>query len=163
MDRMGIEYQQGDATAPGGDGPRVIVHVCNDVGGWGRGFVLALSQRHPAAEHGYREWHRRRSGFELGAVQFVAVADKLWVANLVGQHGIRWEQGVPPIRYDAVRRGLQEVRSFATAQGASVHMPRIGAGLAGGDWKRIEAIIAEELQDIDVTVYTLAPEVGGVG
>ena len=42
---MAIRYVIGDATAPEGEGPKVIVHVCNDIGGWGRGFVVALSKR----------------------------------------------------------------------------------------------------------------------
>jgi len=42
-----IAYVMGDATAPKADGPKIIVHVCNDVGAWGRGFVVALSRRWP--------------------------------------------------------------------------------------------------------------------
>jgi len=42
---MTINYRHGDATAPKADGPVVIVHVCNDVGKWGKGFVLAVSKR----------------------------------------------------------------------------------------------------------------------
>ncbi|RYD76612.1 MAG: Appr-1-p processing protein, partial [Verrucomicrobiaceae bacterium] len=42
---MAIHYVTGDATRPEGDGARVICHVCNDIGGWGRGFVTALSKR----------------------------------------------------------------------------------------------------------------------
>ncbi|MFJ9407826.1 hypothetical protein [Streptomyces sp. NPDC101393] len=38
-----ITYVQGDATAPQGKGVKVIAHVRNDLGGWGKGFVLALS------------------------------------------------------------------------------------------------------------------------
>ncbi|MEV6001124.1 Appr-1-p processing protein, partial [Streptomyces griseomycini] len=26
-------------------GVKVIAHVCNDIGGWGKGFVLAVSRR----------------------------------------------------------------------------------------------------------------------
>lgn len=42
-------------------------------------------------------------------------------------------------------------------QKASIHMPRIGCGLAGGKWEVIEQIIKEELIDkeIAVTVYDL--------
>jgi hypothetical protein len=29
---MIIRYVEGDATAPEGDGRKIIVHVCNDVG-----------------------------------------------------------------------------------------------------------------------------------
>ncbi len=49
-----IVYTTGDATAPKGDGPKIIPHVCNDIGGWGSGFVLALSARWAAPEAAYR-------------------------------------------------------------------------------------------------------------
>jgi len=37
-------------------------------------------------------------------------------------------------------------------------MPRIGCGLAGGAWTRVEPLIAETLlaADLDVTVYDFA-------
>jgi len=38
----GITYRRGDATAPNADGSKIVCHVCNDVGGWGKGFVVAL-------------------------------------------------------------------------------------------------------------------------
>ncbi|MDB5329368.1 MAG: hypothetical protein JWP03_519 [Phycisphaerales bacterium] len=53
-----IHYLVGDATAPQGDGPRIIAHVCNDLGRWGRGFVLALSKRWHEPEARFRAWHR---------------------------------------------------------------------------------------------------------
>jgi hypothetical protein len=34
-------------------------------------------------------------------------------------------------------------------------MPQIGAGLGGGDWQVIEAIIESEMTDIQPVVYTL--------
>ena len=42
---MEILYIKGDATAPIGSGVKVITHICNDIGGWGKGFVLALSKK----------------------------------------------------------------------------------------------------------------------
>lgn len=156
-----LRYVTGDATDPQGEGPQVIVHVCNDVGGWGRGFVMALSRRWPEPEARYRRWHEQgRDGdvtFGLGQVQFVEVGPELWVANLIGQHGLSAVKGVPPVRYDAVRDGLADVAKFAKRHNASVHMPRIGAGLAGGDWNRIAKIVDEELcrAGVDVTVYDL--------
>lgn len=154
-----IAYVQGDATHPQGSGAQIIVHICNDIGGWGMGFVLALSRRWPAPEQRYRAWHRLgdTAPFALGQVQFVPVGDTLWVANLIGQHDIRRANGVPPIRYDAVRQGLAQVAAFAQLHGATIHMPRIGSGLAGGDWTEISRIVANELIDtgIPVTVYDL--------
>lgn len=58
-----ISYVTGDATHPHGQGPKVICHVCNDIGGWGRGFVLALSRRWPQPEADYRAWRRSGNDF----------------------------------------------------------------------------------------------------
>lgn len=152
-----VRYAVGDATRPEGSGPRVIVHVCNDVGGWGAGFVLALSRRWKEPEQRYREWHRHddETPFGLGAVQLVEVEPELWVANLIGQEGVRSRDGRPPVRYDAIRTGLATVADFAEEKGATLHMPRIGAGLAGGDWATIEKVIEDTVGHLDVTVYDL--------
>jgi O-acetyl-ADP-ribose deacetylase (regulator of RNase III) len=155
----GIKYVQGDATMPIGDGPKIITHVCNDVGGWGRGFVVALSERWSEPEQAYRQWfqHRSSNDFELGAVQLVAVAPEVWVANLIGQRDVHPGPDGPPVRYEAIEAGLGEVADEALARGASVHMPRIGCGLAGGEWSRVEAIVFRTLvvEGLAVVVYDL--------
>jgi O-acetyl-ADP-ribose deacetylase (regulator of RNase III) len=155
-----ISYLTGDATSPQAKGPKVIAHICNDSGGWGKGFVLAVSRRWPEPEAAYRRWHRERAGtdFGLGATQVVQVAPDIWVANMIGQHGMRASRGSgPPIRYDAVRQCLHDLAGHAASLKASVHMPRIGCGLAGGQWDRIEPLIASELtaRGVPVTVYDL--------
>jgi len=159
---MDIQYTIGDATHPEGESPKIIVHVCNDIGGWGAGFVLAISRRWKQPEHQYREWHRIGGPlpFELGQVQFVEVEPRLWVANLLGQRGIRREGGKPPVRYDAIRVGLARVADFARKRGAGVHMPRIGCGLAGGEWSEVSRMVEEELtsREVPVTVYDLPPK-----
>ncbi len=152
-----IQYVRGDATVPQAIGTKIIAHVCNDVGAWGKGFVLALSRRWPEPAQAYKDWYRDREAkdFALGAVQFVQVAADLWIANMVAQHGIRAARGNPPIRYDALEGCLEKVASKAIALKASVHMPRIGCGLAGGEWSQIEPMLLEQLceQNIPVTVY----------
>lgn len=151
-----IQYTKGDATAPQSENNKIIVHICNDMGGWGKGFVMAISKRWKKPENQYREWFKSKDGFELGKVQFVQVEEDLWVANLIGQHKInKDENGNAPIRYDAIEDGLKEVASFAKENNASVHMPRIGCGLAGGKWEMIEPIILQRLSnnDVEVVVY----------
>jgi O-acetyl-ADP-ribose deacetylase (regulator of RNase III) len=156
---MSINYIIGDATQPFGEGPKIIVHVCNDIGGWGRGFVVALSKRWPEPEQRYREWHRGEAEipFALGEVQFVGVSDALWVANLIGQRDVRMVAGVPPVRYEAIRKGLRRVAEEARRLEASVHMPRICCGLAGGKWEEVGKIVEVELakSGVSVTVYDL--------
>jgi O-acetyl-ADP-ribose deacetylase (regulator of RNase III) len=156
----GVHYRKGDATAPEGEGAKVICHICNDVGGCGKGFVVAISRRWKQPEMEYRAWHagREDNDFALGAVPFVQVAPDLWVANMVGQRGLGPGRDGPPIRYEAVAQCLQQVAEKAVALGASAHMPRIGCGLAGGDWSRIEPLLEEHLcgRGVAVTVYDLA-------
>jgi O-acetyl-ADP-ribose deacetylase (regulator of RNase III) len=152
-----LRFVKGDATSPQAKGAKIIAHVCNDLGGWGKGFVLAISRRWPEPERSYRKWHRERADndFGLGATQLVQVRADIWVANMVAQRGMRAGSSGPPIRYDAVERCLRALAGHAASQSASVHMPRIGCGLAGGRWDRIEPLIVNALctTDIAVTVY----------
>jgi O-acetyl-ADP-ribose deacetylase (regulator of RNase III) len=152
-----IRYLKGDATDPQGEGRKIICHVCNDIGKWGKGFVVALSRRWPITRTEYLKWYRSRKGFRLGAVQFVKVETDIVVANMVGQHDIKTKNKIPPIRYSAVAKALEKVGIAAMRNNASVHCPRFGAGLAGGRWKQIEKLLNDYVcsRDIQVTVYDL--------
>lgn len=161
-----IRYVVGDATDPVGAGPKVIAHVANDRGAWGAGFSGAISRRWSAPEQDYRAWyvHGRRYGarspFALGKSWFTPVGGDLHVVSMVAQHGTRSAKNPTPIRYDALAQCLawvgREVLLFAEQQ-PSVHMPRIGCGLAGGTWDRVEPLIVEYLCDrgVPVTVYDM--------
>jgi len=146
-----ITYLEGDATNPVGKGLKLICHISNDLGAWGAGFVLALSKRWKKPEAYYRTEKR----LVLGTVQHVCVGGDIVVCNMIGQHGIRYDiNGLAPIRYDAVRECLNDVNRFAVHNNATIHAPRFGAGLAGGDWDIIEKIINDEVT-VDVYIYDL--------
>jgi O-acetyl-ADP-ribose deacetylase (regulator of RNase III) len=147
---MVINYVKGDATRPEGKGKKIITHICNDIGAWGAGFVLAVSKRWEEPEIAYRSLKQ----YILGHVQFVFVDEDIIVANMIAQRDTNWFAGNPPIRYDALRRALKEVNKKATILDASIHMPRIGCGLAGGQWEEIEKLIQQEVT-VEVTVYDL--------
>lgn len=118
---------------------------------------MAVSKRWKEPEEAYRQWHKEGGDlpFGLGEVDFVSVGPGIWVGNLIGQQGIRRAGGEPPVRYDAIRRGLGRVAMFAGEKSASVHMPRIGCGLSGGSWEVIEPLIEATLisKGVEVTVY----------
>lgn len=140
---------------PACDGNKIIAHVCNDNGGWGAGFTGAVSACWDEPEFAYRTLHRRY-GITLGTAQLVMVGPDLWVANMFAQRGYSGP-GCPAIRYRALAQALEEVAQQAILRFASIHMPRIGCGLAGGDWETVGPIVERELCDrgIDVTVYDL--------
>lgn len=155
---LDLRIVTGDATRPQVEGAKIVAHVCNDTGGWGKGFVLAVSKRWPEPERQYRAWHRDRhhNDFGLGAVQLVRVEAELHVANMVGQHGLRpTSDGPPPVRYAAIAECLDTLGDHALRLGASIHLPRIGCGLAGGRWEQVEPLITTSLcaRDLAVTVY----------
>jgi len=163
-------YLKGDATKPVGDDNRYVVHVCNDRGGWGAGFVVAVSKCWSEPEEAYRDWFKSKTHplwghFELGNIQIVKVAPNLSVVNMIAQSG--YGQGNrhlhrtsepdsrPPIRYDALEQCLEKVAASAKVYGASLHGPRFGAGLGGGRWSAIEPIIEQTLNGLAVTIYDL--------
>jgi O-acetyl-ADP-ribose deacetylase (regulator of RNase III) len=92
---------------------------------------------------------------KLGEVQFVAVEKNIKVANMICQV-LDYNNG-PPIRYNALRDALRLVAQKAIQAGAGVHLPRIGCGLAGGSWTKVEELVISELVErgIYVVVYNL--------
>ncbi|GAB5527155.1 MAG: hypothetical protein Roseis2KO_50270 [Roseivirga sp.] len=54
-----------------------------------------------------------------------------------------------------MEQGLNKVAQKAKELAASVHMPRIGCGLAGGKWEKIEPLIEKTLitNQINTFVY----------
>jgi O-acetyl-ADP-ribose deacetylase (regulator of RNase III) len=154
-----IHFVEGDATYPTGEGNKIIVHVCNDIGLWGAGFTGDLTERWmrpQIAYFNYHQIHDTDKPMELGTVIKVKVEDDIWVANLIGERGFGRGGVVPPMRYEAVRKGLVRVARMASELGATVHMPKIGCGLAGGNWEMIEPIITETIcrKGINVIVYS---------
>lgn len=161
--RAFISYVQGDATQPIGPGYKFIAHCCNDVGAWGAGFVLALSRRWHQPEASYIDWANMLRGqrMPLGEAQFVPVNTSTCVVNIIGQRGCGYADGVPPVRYDALALGFKQIREKADRMrtAVSVHMPRLGCGLAGGEWAKVEFLIDRELCEhgLPVTVYDFNP------
>jgi O-acetyl-ADP-ribose deacetylase (regulator of RNase III) len=146
-----ISYVRGDATRPiESPGPRCVVHVCNDVGGWGAGFVLAVSARWAAPEAVYRAEERRT----LGSVQLVEVEPRLYVANLIAQNGFPSRRNDCALDFAALGQCLRTLAEI-TSRDWSYHMPRIGCGIAGGRWAQVEPVVAAILGDRPVVVYDL--------
>lgn len=146
-----IEYLKGNALNPVGEGKKIIVHCCNDVGGWGSGFVVAISKKWQQPEREYRSLATSKR--KLGNVQLIPVENDIMVANIIGQHDIKKnDYNVPPIRYEAIEVGLKKVSDFAKSTGASIHSPRIGCGLSGGKWSIMEKVF-ESAIDSSINVY----------
>ena len=149
-----LHYLIGDATKPISN-PAIIAHVCNDIGGFGRGFVVSLARAFPEVKESYLRWFSYPVKPALGNVQIVNThVEGISVANMVAQHGVRWEGKNPPIRYDALEQGLKQVYNHADQNKKIVVAPRLGAVLSGGDWNIIENIF-QRVMTVETYIYTL--------
>jgi O-acetyl-ADP-ribose deacetylase (regulator of RNase III) len=155
---IAIEYLRGDATEPRGSGARIIVQVVNDKAiTWGRGFSSETRHKWPHAQKEFTEWVlAKKSEFKLGNLHIITLRDSLELASLIAQHGYG-PSLFPRIQYLALEECISKLASYAKSVGATIHMPRIGSGEAGGDWNIVSEIIDEKLcrAGLQVTVYDL--------
>ena len=153
-----LKYVKGDVCNPRGGGHRIVVQINNDIGAYGAGVSGAIAKRWPKVEQEYRKWYRSQNNFKGGEIQIVDVQTDIAVANMIAQHGIKTAgEGLPPIRYDQLRDCMNKVGEQACETNSSIHGPRFGAGLAGGDWNQIEQLIKELwlARGRNVTIYDL--------
>lgn len=183
-----INYITGDATDPQGPGVKIIVHcVSNNGRSYGKGFALALAKKYPGAKAEYKmmfETVRMLRKMPLGFVIWwqspyrhdlvrlseetggpspvlleklnASFKNRVIVAAIVAQDGL----GKTSLRPLALLEGLGAVASHAIGLNASLHMPRIGCGLAGGNWAEVEPLILGVFNlplasFVPVTVYDL--------
>lgn len=146
-----MKYIHGDLLKLATDGAfDVIAHGCNCFCTMGAGIAKGVATHFPSA---YAADRRTAKGdlAKLGTCSFaeVEVGDRvLTIVNAYTQYDFRGRGRKAD--YDAIRSCMRWLR--AKFPKARIGLPKIGAGLGGGDWKDIEAIIAEELHDCDVTI-----------
>lgn len=150
-----IKYTKADLFTTGAD---IIAHGCNCVGGFGSGVAGQMARKYPMTRTHYL--HKfETEGWRLGDVQFVTVENvNVWTNRYVANCATQKEY-YPRDRvhadYEAIRKCMQQVHDFAKMHDLTVAIPKIGAGLAGGDWKIIEQILESVFHDYNVAVYHL--------
>lgn len=128
----------------------VIVHGCNCFCTMGAGIAKGIKSLFPDAYEADQQTEKGDRS-KLGTITWATVdclGRELTVVNAYTQYNYRG-QGVL-LDYDALRQALELVKEKFSGQ--RIGYPRIGAGLAGGDWDRIALIISECLQGEDHTL-----------
>ena len=129
----------------------------------GRGFAFAVRTRFPSVQADFQRWvAATRRNLELGNVRLSQATADIYVFSMVAQEGYG-PRGASRLRYSALQSGLVNLAKTAVELGASVHMPRIGTGYAGGSWEIISELIEQEISSrgIPVTVYDVPTSTGG--
>ena len=126
----------------------VIVHGCNCFCSFGAGIAKSIKQNFPQAYKAdlqTTKGDRKKLGSCTGA--FIPLL-KLTVVNAYIQY--RYGRDKRHADYDAIRKCMRYIAEHYA--GLRIGLPKIGAGLAGGDWEKIKSIIAEEMSECDVTI-----------
>lgn len=132
----------------------LIVHGCNCFCTMGAGIAKGIKAAFPAAYEVDLETARGNRA-KLGTCTFAEVdlgISRLVVVNAYTQFDYRG--GGQKVNYDAVRSCFRWIKQYHS--GKKIGFPKIGAGLAGGDWSKIVAIIGEELTEEDTTLVEFA-------
>ncbi len=128
----------------------VIIHGCNCYCEMGAGIAKSIKEHFPEA---YDEDCRTRKGShdKLGNISYVTVTrnnHSIMIVNGYTQFHYSGPRGKAD--YDAIWSVIRKVKE--TFSGQRIGYPKIGAGLAGGDWEIISKIIEEELDGEDHTL-----------
>lgn len=149
---MPIVYQQGNIFE-NNVGLTVVAHQCNCRGTFGGGIAKEIKQRFPEVDRAQKEWYK--AGLQtLGAVQIVPTHTGLKISNMYAQVDFKRIKGVVNTNYDALELCLQRLKLSLFPQDR-LGMPKIGAGLGGGDWNQISTIINWVFQVREVYVYVI--------
>lgn len=159
-----IEYRKGDLFA---EKHPVIAHGVNCQGVMGSGVAKIIKEKWPEVFQRYVEWIEVRDhDYRLGFVVPCPTKDGTIILNCLTQYDYGREYGKRYVSYDAVDDCMRiidkdmRLKNFFTGelkvdQSNYIAMPKIGAGLGGGEWSIIEAIINHRLKDHKVVVYEL--------
>ncbi|MES0095874.1 macro domain-containing protein [Mesorhizobium sp. M0019] len=133
----------------------VIVHGCNCQCQIGKGIALSIKQRFPEA---YAADCATLKGdpAKLGSLSVAEIKRDSRIFHVVnGYTQFHWQGKGVKADYQAIRKVIQAVKGRFT--GKRIGYPKIGAGLAGGDWEIIGSIIDDELAGEDHTLVEYAP------
>lgn len=160
---MSFKYKIGDLIEAVKNGEvNVFAHGCNCYCTMGSGIAPLIKEAFPkmyAADLKTEKGDKSKLGtFTMAFLKNGSTAG----FNLYSQYGYnRRKQGLRDLDYNALYDSMVEMKKAlevftdGSVDKYKIGFPKIGAGLAGGDWNVIEAMIKSVFHDCDVTVYVL--------
>lgn len=157
------------------DKMNLVLHVNNNIGAWGAGFVVSITNR--VGENPYRmysQWYKNgyynspnknKIPFELGQIQVAATNDKnTYICNMIAQNGCGHQTfkignkkvDYPPFRPDSFRECIYRVAEKIYGKDINLVSPLMGCGLSGSSKEVVFGIVDEVFgNNIDLTVWEL--------
>jgi O-acetyl-ADP-ribose deacetylase (regulator of RNase III) len=157
-----LKYKVGDLIKAAVDGEvNVIAHCANCFNTMKSGIAPQIVKMFPEAGEVDKDTikgDRRKLGSATAAYDEF---HKVLVVNLYGQYNYGRVEGRVYIEYDMLRKSLGVMREYIHKcypdTKIKIGLPKIGSGLANGNWNTIEQIIKDELTayNYDITIYVL--------
>lgn len=153
-----LKYVKGDLIEAARIGHiDVIAHCCNCFCAMGSGIAPQIAKAFPDAKV-VDDVTRKGDAGKLG--KFTLGLD--WgvsIYNLYGQYGFwKKEDGSINLNYYHLAKALEAMVIDLKEKGdddLTIGFPKIGCGLAGGDWEVVSQIIETVFDGFDVTIYEL--------
>ena len=161
-----IKYEVYDLISAAKEGKvNVIAHCCNCFNTMKSGIAPLVAKAFPGAERVDKQTKRGDKSKLGGLTESFCVEYGVAVYNLYGQFGF-WgrREGKMDLDYNALDSSLSKMAADLHAwcriidydpKEFRIGLPKLGAGLAGGDWSLISVMIARHLGMFDVTIYVL--------
>lgn len=145
---MKIEYITGNLLLTD---VKHIVHGCNSRGVMASGVAKAIRGWYPLAYQNYDAVYNS-NGLELGDIVVSVQPDGKTIHNAITQQDYGRDSSRVYVSYWAVAEVFRKINRWGIKE---IALPKLGAGLANGDWNVISAIIENTLIDTKPYVYIL--------
>lgn len=143
---MNIEYVYGDIFTTNCE---YLIHGCNSRGLMGAGVAKMIKQKYPKAYQDYLDIYNN-NGLILGDFYSSEQPDGKIIINAITQKDVGTDK--IQVSYWAIANIFRNLNNIGMKK---VALPKIGSGLAGGDWKVISAIIENESKNYQPIVYVI--------
>jgi O-acetyl-ADP-ribose deacetylase (regulator of RNase III) len=139
----------------------VITHGCNCMSTMGAGIAPQMAKAFGVNQYPLESFGRSGDINKLGQIEWYVERDGPipFVVNSYTQYNYgrnHIDGDITPFDYVAFTLCMRKMNHIF--KGKHIGMPKIGAGLAGGNWQLIHQIIVRELKDCIVTVVIYKPE-----
>lgn len=145
---MQIEYVHGDLLATD---IKHIIHGCNSRGVMGSGVAKAIREKYPSAYRDYNDTYNSY-GLDLGDIIVSTQDAGRVIHNAITQKDYGRDPSRVYVSYWAIAEVFNKINQWGIKE---IAMPKIGAGLANGDWNVISAIIENTLIKTKPVVYII--------
>lgn len=147
-----IRYVAGDIlNAP----EEWIAHGVNAQGRMGSGVAKVLFERYPKMRQDYLNAYQSKGNrLFLGDI-IVTEGHPHSIISAVTQEFYGYDKKLY-VSYQGLAACFTNMDTLASIRGIrAIALPLIGAGLAGGDWKQIEDIIEQTVENFEPVVYLI--------